>query len=586
MYTFVVASASTTADTFVDTTYQDDFMKRMNQMRLAARHTDVTLQTGNVKITCHRAILATATEYFDTMFTCGLEESTSPVVQLTMEPDTLSSIVEYVYTGVIQLTDDNVECLVKACDHLHLNSLKAACDKFMLKHVEPANCVGFYQFAKMYRIDELKQKAMQVMCAQFKSVAHREEFKHLSCDELIHLIKQNDVDVESEDIVCESVLDWVRQDLENRRSAFDTIIEYVRLPYCSSTYLWHTKDTSDLLTPKFLQYLDEALKFHTGSVHRYEMSSCRTLPRNNFQRSSCLLVFGNKNLTTQQYDHYHGARAYTTTKPYCCSYYYKEVSKQWVQLMNPCTPIDASCTFSLCGTERGHLLRDGGNCWLLHLTTKREESMPCSNARYHDGSVSLGNCVYVVGGKEGKDVQTKELSSATCLRLEERRWVPLPDMPRAVAYPMVVTCNNKIYMVGGTVQGNAVSCIQVFDTTWGKWCNRSEMPEACTGCAAVVLNNSIYVVGGNKRRCLKYDTSLDSWTKLTPPFRSHAKTAAVVWRGRILVATRGAALSTETCEQYTPANDTWSDWTTSFDAKVMDSVICHSLFNVDLSHLP
>ncbi|KAK2169929.1 hypothetical protein NP493_1171g00054 [Ridgeia piscesae] len=451
-------------------------MKNMNQMRLTARHTDVTLQTGLVKITCHRVVLAMASEYFDTMFTCGLEESTSPVVQLTMEPDTLSSIVEYVYTGVIELTGDNVERLVKACDLLRLDALKAACDKFMLKHVEPTNCVGFYQFAKMYRIDQLKEKAMQVMCAQFKSVACNAEFKHLSCDELIYLIKQNDVVVGSEDVVCESVLDWVRHDLENRRSALETIIENVRLPYCSSSYLWHTKYKCDLLTPKCLEYLDEALMFQIDSVHRYETSD--------------------------------------------------------------------------------------------------------------DGSVSLGNCVYVVGGTDGTAVKNNELSSAECFHLNERRWVPLPNMPRAVADPMVVTCNNKIYVVGGSVQGDAVSCTQVFDTTWWKWCTGSEMPEACSGCAAVVLNNSIYVVGGNERTCLKYDTSSDTWTKLTPPLRSHANTAAVVWHGRILVATRGAALSTDACEQYTPANDTWSDWTTSLDVQVMGSTVCHGLLNVDLSGMP
>ena len=561
-------------------------MKNMNQMRLTARHTDVTLQTGLVKITCHRVVLAMASEYFDTMFTCGLEESTSPVVQLTMEPDTLSSIVEYVYTGVIELTDDNVERLVKACDLLRLDALKAACDKFMLKHVEPTNCVGFYHFAKMYRIDELKEKAMQVMCAQFKSVACNAEFKHLSCDELIYLIKQNDVVVGSEDVVCESVLDWVRHDLENRRSALETIIENVRLPYCSSSYLWHTKYKCDLLTPKCLEYLDEALMFQTDSVHRYETSDVRTLPRNNFQNKCCLVVFGTQTAYTQQQQYNSFSyNNYTTTNTYRCFYCYKEDNKRWVQLMN-CSQTNDS-TYSLCSTDRGHLLRDGVNCWLLHLTINHTEmSVPCSNVRYQDGSVSLGNCVYVVGGTDGTAVKNNELSSAECFHLNERRWVPLPNMPRAVADPMVVTCNNKIYVVGGSVQGDAVSCTQVFDTTWWKWCTGSEMPEACSGCAAVVLNNSIYVVGGNERTCLKYDTSSDTWTKLTPPLRSHAKTAAVVWHGRILVATRGAALSTDTCEQYTPANDTWSDWTTSLDVQVMGSTVCHGLLNVDLSGMP
>ena len=59
-------------------------------------------------------------DYFKAMFRCNLEESTSATVQLTMQPDMLTNIVEYMYTCEIELTVDKVESLVKAGDLLQL----------------------------------------------------------------------------------------------------------------------------------------------------------------------------------------------------------------------------------------------------------------------------------------------------------------------------------------------------------------------------------------------------------------------------------------------------------------------------------
>ena len=151
----------------------------------------------------------------------------------------------------------------------------------MLKHVEPANCVGFYKFAALYRLDKLQRKANRAINSEFKTVAFIDEFKNLSRIKLIELIKDDDVNVEYEDVVFESVQDWVRYDIDNRKSSFETIVELVRLPYCTSSYLRHTKDTCDLLTPKCFEYVHEALSFQADTAHQHEISSGRTVPRTN-----------------------------------------------------------------------------------------------------------------------------------------------------------------------------------------------------------------------------------------------------------------------------------------------------------------
>ena len=98
-----------TTENFVDEAYQNAFMKRMHKLRHNEDNTDMKLQSGDTQIRCHRSVLAVVTDYFEAMFMCGLEESTSTTVPLTME-------LEILYTGEIELTVDNVESLVKAGD--------------------------------------------------------------------------------------------------------------------------------------------------------------------------------------------------------------------------------------------------------------------------------------------------------------------------------------------------------------------------------------------------------------------------------------------------------------------------------------
>ena len=541
---------------------------------------------------CHRNVLASASDYFNTMFTCGLEESTSATVQLTIQSEILTSIVEYIYTGEIELTIDNVESLVKACDVLQLNNVKTACDGFMLNHVKQATCVGFYTFATLYRIDQLQQKAKQVMLSQFKTVAFNAEFKELSCSQLIHYIKDDDVVVENEDVVFESVLDWIRHDLDNRKSSLEAILEHVRLPYCTSSYLWHMKDTCDLLNPKCFEYLNEAIKFHTDPVHQHEISSSRTTPRNNFRMKSCLLVVGRQTKTAQQanpnYRRRHRGFNQFVEKSieYSCQYY-EEDTKLWNPLGSLLENVSDGGLYSVCYVNGGLLLTGGGNmggamnnCFLFDLATEREATVSqLTMARYQHRSVSLGDCVYVVGGM---GLGGNALASVERLNLKQRQWVTMPNMSQAVCDPMVVTYGNKIIVFGGqNAHVDAVCCTQVFDTTRSQWSTLSDLPEVCHMCAAVTLNDFIYVVGGDNQTCLKYDPASDSWTSLSQPRHKHTDALAVVWRGCVLVTGSGAtkpADKAHVIERYSPETDNWSDWDTTIGAKM----VFRGMFNVDL----
>ena len=160
----------------------------------------------------------------------------------------------------------------------------------------------------------------------------------------------------------------------------------------------------------------------------------------------------------------------------------------------------------------------------------------------------------------GKGVGHNVLASIECLNVKRKHWSSLPEMPKAVFAPAVVTYSNKIFVFGGRYAQNKDLCsTHVFDTTRGQWSNLSDMSQVCSIGAAITMNDCIYVVGGYDRTSLKYDPATDSWTMLVAGGGGPKPESSVI-------------------EQYNPLTDTWFDWTTTLHMKMT----AHGMLNVDL----
>ena len=453
-----------------------------------------------------------------------------------------------------------------------LDTLKTACESFMVKQVHPGNCIEFDKLAELYHLDKVQENAKRMMRSEFKMVASTDGFKELSCGELIQLIKDDDVTVASEDVVFDAVLTWVRHDLGNRKSSFEAILEHVRIPFCTSNYLQYLKDAYDLLTPKCFEYLHEAVAFQAASVHQHETSSCRTTPRKNFRMKSCLVVVGaQKGVVTSG-----GNPMYY----YFCQYYEEDTSC-WKSL----TTLPESFGFadSVCYTDRGVVVTGGkkayDQCLLFDMATKKWEAMPpLTTIRHCHRSVSLGDCIYVMGGFS---VDVTVLASVECLHQKSPQWSRLPDMRHAVFAPMVTTYRKKIFVFGGRdIRDQHLCYAQVFDTTQNKWSTLSDMPVACRNGTAVTMNDFIYVVGGWSRTCLRYQPASDVWTTLSQPQHEHAFAPAVVWRGSILLtAGNYDEQKPWATEQFDPLTNTWSN---SNIAQLEEKLDYQYMFKVDL----
>ena len=98
--------------------------------------TDISIKSGNTIVEAHRIVLTAGSAYFRAAFTNGLFiESDNDKKVLILEhiaEDSLEAIVNYIYTGRIEIKESNYLSLLDSANQLELPKLVNLCGDFLL----------------------------------------------------------------------------------------------------------------------------------------------------------------------------------------------------------------------------------------------------------------------------------------------------------------------------------------------------------------------------------------------------------------------------------------------------------------------
>eukprot|EP00102_Acyrthosiphon_pisum_P021201 XP_016658411.1 PREDICTED: ring canal kelch homolog [Acyrthosiphon pisum] len=194
---------------------------------------DIKFETDDGCITFgHKNVLMVASPYFRKMFN-NFDESNKDLVKINeLDSTVLQILVDYIYTGELIMTKENV--LLPAANILQLDFVSAACSEFLQKQLNASNCLGIRAFADLHNCTELLSSSEALIKKQFLEVVKNDEFLSLSSDDVVKIISCNDLAVPYEEKVFESVIKWVKQDLDQRKDVFSELMEHVRLPIIAS----------------------------------------------------------------------------------------------------------------------------------------------------------------------------------------------------------------------------------------------------------------------------------------------------------------------------------------------------------------
>ena len=209
--------------------------------------------------------------------------------------DALELLLSFVYTGVIEVREDNVQALLPAANLLQLTEVRDVCCEFLQYQLHPSNCLGIQHFADIHSCVKLFLKAKVYAQRRFAEVRQSEEFLSLTCSQLLDLVSSNELGVHGEEDVYESVLVWVRHDAEARSVHLPSLLAEVRLILLPVNFLVRHVLEEPLVKENAAckDYIIEAMRYHlTPAQERVAISSLRSTPRKRTGPPQYILVVG------------------------------------------------------------------------------------------------------------------------------------------------------------------------------------------------------------------------------------------------------------------------------------------------------
>ncbi|KAF0742242.1 ring canal kelch isoform X2, partial [Aphis craccivora] len=226
---------------------------------------DINIETNvNTIIAAHKIVLISASPYFHKMFTNFSNINLNHIIISELDSTIIEILINYIYSGEIIVSKDNVKVLLAAANLLQLDYVKNICAEFLQTQLDPSNCIGIKAFADLYNCMELSTSCQTFIKNRFLEVTDKDEFLSLNSVDVINLISCNNIFVPQEENVFECVMNWVKHDLNSRKDFLPELMEHVRLPLISKHYFVNKVIDEPLLkcSPKCQFFINEASTFH------------------------------------------------------------------------------------------------------------------------------------------------------------------------------------------------------------------------------------------------------------------------------------------------------------------------------------
>ncbi|KAM6935949.1 kelch-like protein 38 [Lycodopsis pacificus] len=548
---------------YKDKEQSSNLLLQLNGLRQENILTDVSLCSDNTEIPCHRNVLVSSSPYFRAMFCNNFIETQQTKIDLQgITSAILSSVIDYVYTGLVSISMDIVLPLMQAASMFQYGRLFEACSSFLQEQLSPDNCLSMIRLSEILNCDSLRDKAKEMAMKSFSDVSASEDLCELSLPELMGYLEDDGLYAEEEQ-VFETLVAWIHHDPLSRSGAISDLFKKVRLRHIHPTYLFQFIANDPLIQSSTLcAELIESVQRLMFSVNTkcvgdtsVDFKPLWVAPRRYSSHDMLVVVGGRKNSEQTSRE----------------ALVFDERSETWQQLAKLPIRLYKASYVALHSVLYviGGLTTNTKNCqvsttvYTLSLKTNQwRTAEPMLTPRFAHQSVSYLHFIFVLGGL-GPDRRLTD--SAERYNSMFNQWEAMAPMPEAVLHPAVAASNQRIYVFGGEdAMQNPVRIIQVYHIARNMWSRMENRTVKNVSAPAAIVDDKIYIIGGYTRRVIAYDTKANRFIKCANLKERRMHHSATVLNNKVYV-TGGRHINgndviedSDNFDCYDPKTDTWT----------------------------
>ncbi|XP_078483506.1 kelch-like protein 5 [Ciona intestinalis] len=538
-------------DHSVEIDHASSMMRKIHDHLKREQLCDVIIIAGSKRIPAHRLVLSSVSEYFRAMFNSEVREAVEEeVVMSDNDPDALENLIKYMYTGKLELKEDNVERTLSTANMLRLDAVVDSGCSFLKQQLHPSNCLGIRSFADMQSCRGLYEEAHKYTMEHFTEVIRNQEFLMLPLPQVCELFGSDEVNVSSEVNMFEAVLLWVKHDVKERKKLMADLLTRVRLTHMPKEYVADVVQSN----PFIRDNLDCEHQVIEALIHHLlpERRPCPVRPRKS--TTGHLFAIGGMDtskgaVSIEQYD----ARI-----------------DQWSQVANM---TGRRLQFGVAVLDDKLFVvggRDGlktlNSVECFNTRTKTWSVMPpVATHRHGLGVAVLNGPMYAVGGHDGWSY----LNTVERWDPQARAWNYVAPMSVARSTVGVAVLHDKLYAVGGRDGSSCLRSVECFDPHTNKWTNCAPMSKRRGGVGVGVCGAHLYAIGGHdapasnqmsklSETVERYDPKTDQWSTVAPMSVPRDAVGICMVGGRLYACGGYDGQSyLATCEAYDPQLNEW-----------------------------
>lgn len=452
---------------------------------------DVTLVVeGGKEIKAHRIILSKASSFFEKLLNTDMKEGREGVIHLEhCSARIMEDILEFIYTGSVQIVPEDAEEMMIAADFFLLPNLIKIASRSII--ITTSNCLSTFFFAEQLNSEELIDKTNKFINANFATVVNSEEFMNLSVQEVERWISSYGV-IFCEDDIFNIVVRWINYDKERRQGNLEELFP-LGIVACGGNQTFC--------------FIPRQAKWYQLTSSKYEFKGPRQL-------LSCKAILYNFSLRLF-------GSGFLCYKPYSRTKCKWTMLKLPSKLVPEMVTVIEDCVYGV-GSAGGHrkfisIYKEESNSW---------QYIPSSDGDIVKGAciVGEGKCLYFIGGIP---------ASTQCRKFDtsEIKWDNTAHMLEGRYNAYGAACHGKIYIAGGKRHGDVyVKTCEVYNVMTNEWHFIASLNIPRSEASMVCCHGTMYVLGGINNEGITralmvecYDSEKNKWVVVRIPSKVATK---------------------------------------------------------------
>ncbi|XP_076119520.1 kelch-like protein 9 isoform X1 [Alosa pseudoharengus] len=554
---------------FLCETHGNAILQGLNSFRSDETLCDVTLVPGDSSKTfpVHRAIMASASDYFKAMFTGGMREQELKEIKLHgVSSAGLKNIIDFIYTSRLDLSVGSLQDTLEAASFLQVIPVLDFCNQLLSSEITIENCIEVERIATDLLLEDVHTHISNFVQDNFRELVQSGHFLQLSESSMAHALASDGLKGLSEMELYRAARTWIAHDPPTRQPSAYTLLRHIRFPLMNPAELLQISQEQDQSEstgagaaaananaprePPLMRsdtacvnLLLEASNYQMLPFMQPVLQTERTRIRSDAVR---LLTLG-------------GVMRHQLVVSRELRFYEEPAGARKDEDGAEGTG-DASA-FGEVAIGGGGGGGAGGSWRALQ---------PMEVPRYQHGVALLGGFLFIVGGQSTYDTKGKTAVDSA-YRYDPRfdRWLQVASLNEKRTFFHLSALNGKLYAVGGRNATGEIGSVECYSLNKNEWSFVMPMVEPHYGHAGAVHGGLMYVSGGITKDTFQkemwcYDPDRDLWSRRADMMDLRGLHCMCTLGDRLYVMGgnhfRGANDYDDVlgCEYYSPASDQWT----------------------------